>query len=83
MSALVCAVILVAFLMPFASGCWDSIDIENRSFVAVAALEPAEGGEDKGVSVSILIPIPGGGAQGGANGGGRGGNGQDNAEKAW
>lgn len=80
MSALVCAVILVAFLMPFASGCWDSIDIEDRSFVAVAALEPAEGGENKGVSVSILIPIPGG-VQGGANGGGRG-NGQDNAQKS-
>ncbi|MDD3599606.1 MAG: Ger(x)C family spore germination C-terminal domain-containing protein [Bacillota bacterium] len=73
-----CAAVFCVALMFFASGCWDSINIESRGFVVALGLEPVKDRDDKDISVTIMMPPTR--AAGGRAGGGQGEEGQGGAE---
>lgn len=47
-------------LLLFLSGCWDSLEIENRAFVSGVAIDPAEENGDKNLKMMTQIVIPNG-----------------------
>lgn len=66
----ICVVLIIIFIIPFLTGCWDAIELEEEGYVAAIGLDK---GAEKNVRVTFQVTNPKTISAGRGDGGGGGG----------